>query len=108
MAKARVKVPKSVKRGEVFEVKTLIKHKMETGQRKDKKTGKKIPRMVINNFVVKYNGKEVFSSDWYGAIAANPYMSFFVKAKDSGTLDFTWKDDSGAVFTKSVKINVSG
>jgi len=38
--KARVKVPKSIKKGEVFQVKTLISHKMETGQRKDKKTGK--------------------------------------------------------------------
>ncbi len=44
---ARVKVPKSVKKGDVFQVKTLVSHKMESGQRKNKK-GKKIPRMIIN------------------------------------------------------------
>ncbi|MDD9877077.1 MAG: thiosulfate oxidation carrier complex protein SoxZ [Magnetovibrio sp.] len=108
MAKARVKVPKSVKKGEVFEVKTLISHKMETGQRKDKKTGKKIPRMIINKFVCTYNGKEVFTSDWHPAISANPYMAFFVKAGESGNLDFTWTDDKGKATKKSAKVTVTG
>ena len=107
MAKARVKVPKNVKKGEVFEVKSLIPHKMESGQRKDKKTGEKIPRQVINKFACTYNGKEVLSSVWEGAVSANPYLSFFVRAEDSGTLDITWTDDSGAVFKKSAKVNVS-
>ena len=40
--KARVKVPKSAKKGEVFEVKTLASHVMETGLRKGK-DGKPIP-----------------------------------------------------------------
>jgi len=107
MAKARVKTPKSVKKGEVFEVKTLISHKMESGQRKDKKTGKKIPQMIINKFVCSYNGKEIFTSDWYSAISANPYLAFYVKADASGSLDMTWTDDSGAVFKKSAKITVT-
>jgi len=104
--KARVKVPKSVKKGEVFQVKTLISHKMETGQRKDKKTGKKIPRMIINKFVCQYNGKDAFVADWHPAISANPYMAFFLKAGDSGTLDFTWTDDKGNTHKKSAKLNV--
>ena len=108
MAKARVKVPKSVKKGEVFQVKTLISHKMETGLRKNKKTGKKIPRKIINKFVATYNGKEVFVSDWHPAIAANPYIAFYVKATESGTLNFKWTDDDGKTTEKSAKINVSG
>ena len=107
MAKARVKVPKKVKKGEAFQVKTVISHKMESGQRKNKKTGKKIPQMIINKFTCVYNGKEVFSSDWHPAISANPYLAFFVKAEKSGSLDMTWTDDSGAVFKKSAKISVS-
>ncbi len=106
-AKARVKAPKKAKKGEVFEVKTLISHKMESGQRKDKKTGKKIPRMVINKFVCSYNGKDIFTSDWHPAVSANPYMAFYVKAEASGSLDMTWTDDSGAVFKKSTKITVT-
>ncbi len=107
-SKARVKVPKSVKKGEVFQVKTLISHKMETGQRKNKKTGKKIPRMIINKFVCQYNGKDVFVADWAPAISANPYMAFYVTAADSGNLDFTWTDDKGNVTKKSAKLNVTG
>jgi len=107
MAKARVKVPKKVKKGEVFQVKTLVSHKMETGQRKDKKTGNKIPRMIINNFVCKYNGKEVFSSDWHPAVSANPYLAFYVKAEESGKLDMTWTEDNGKTTTKTAKVNVT-
>jgi sulfur-oxidizing protein SoxZ len=105
--KARVKVPASVAKGEVFQVKTLISHKMESGQRKDKKTGEKIPRMIINSFVCTYNGTEVFASDWHPAISANPYMAFYVKAGESGTLDFKWTDDNGEVFEKSAEVNVT-
>jgi sulfur-oxidizing protein SoxZ len=105
--KARVKAPKSAKKGEAFQVKTLISHKMESGQRKDKKTGKKIPRHIINKFVCTYNGKQVFSADWHPAISANPYMSFFVKAADSGTLEMAWTDDKGKTMKKSTKIKVS-
>ena len=104
--KARVKTPKSVKKDEVFEIKTLISHKMESGQRKDKK-GERIPRQIINKFVCAYNGKEVFSADWHGAVSANPYMAFYLKAVDSGSLDFTWTDDSGEIFKKSAKITVT-
>ena len=105
--KARVKVPKSVKKGEVFQVKSLISHKMESGQRKNSKTGKKIPRMIINTFVCKYNGKEVFSSDWHPAVSANPYLSFYLKASESGSIDLTWKDDAGTAYNKSAKIKVT-
>ena len=107
MAKARVKAPKTVKKGEVFKVKTLISHKMETGIRKNKKTGKKIPRLIINKFVCTYNGKEVFSGDWHPAVSANPYMSFFVRAESSGSLDMVWTEDGGKQTKKSTKITVT-
>lgn len=108
MAKPRVKVPSSVKAGETFEVKALIKHKMETGQRKDKKTGKKIPRFIINKFTCEYGGKQVFSSDWHPAVAANPYIAFHVKAGKSGPMKLSWTDDKGKVVEATANINVSG
>ena len=107
MAKARVRVPKSIKKGELFEVKSLISHKMETGQRKDRKTGEKIPRFIINKFTATFNGKEVFNADWQPAISANPYMAFFMKAEESGDLVLSWTDDKGETVTKTVKINVT-
>ena len=107
MAKPRVKVPSNVKKGEIFEVKTLISHIMETGQRKDRATGELIPRSIINKFVAKYNGVEVFSADWHPAISANPYMSFFMKAEESGTLELIWVDDEGKTVTVTQDITVS-
>jgi sulfur-oxidizing protein SoxZ len=79
---------------------------MESGQRKDRKTGEIVPRMIINKFVAKYNGKEVFSADWHPAISANPYMSFFVKVEESGDLELIWTDDKGETITETKKITV--
>jgi len=104
--KARVKAPKSAKKGEAFQIKTLISHKMETGQRKDKK-GNKIPRDIINKFVCTYNGKEVFSADWHPAVSANPYLAFYVKAEESGSLEMIWTDDAGKAVKKTAKVKVS-
>jgi sulfur-oxidizing protein SoxZ len=106
MAKPRVKVPSKVKKGETFEVKCLVSHVMESGQRKDRKTGEIIPRMIINKFVATYNGEEVFSADWHPAISANPFMSFFMKVEESGELTLTWIDDNGEKITTTKKIAV--
>ncbi len=103
--KPRVKVPKTAKKGDVIQIKTLIAHKMESGQRKDKK-GAVIPRKIINKFEAKYNGEVVFSADWHPAISANPYMAFHTVATESGTLEFAWTDDDGSVYTKTAKITV--
>lgn len=106
-SKPRIKVPKTATKGELIEIKTLISHKMETGQRKDKKTGDKIPRQIINKFSCTLNGKEVFSADWHPAVSANPYMSFHMVASESGTLEFTWVDDDGSVYGKKTNLEVS-
>ena len=107
MAKPRVKVPSKVARGEVFEVKSLVSHSMESGQRKDSKTGDLIPRMIISRFVATYNGEEVFSADWHPAISANPYMAFYMKAEESGTLELSWTDDAGETVSVSKDITVN-
>jgi sulfur-oxidizing protein SoxZ len=106
MPTPRVKIPASAAKGEVFEVKTTIDHDMESGQRKDK-DGKPIPRKIINRFVCTYNGKEVFSADWAAAISANPYLSFFLTATESGTIEMKWHEDGGQVFAASQAITVN-
>ena len=107
MAEPRVKLPDRVKKGEVFEIKTLISHPMETGQRKDS-AGKTIPRMIINKFVCRYNGREVFSADWAPAVSANPYLSFFTTAAASGKLEFEWIDDEGRKYVHTAELKVAG
>jgi sulfur-oxidizing protein SoxZ len=105
MPKALIRVPAEVKRGEVFEIKTLISHPMEPGQRRDN-MGKLIPRDIINRFVCTYNGQEVFRADFFPAIAANPFLTFFTVATESGELVFQWTDDHGATQTETAKIQV--
>ncbi|MDA1089966.1 MAG: thiosulfate oxidation carrier complex protein SoxZ [Proteobacteria bacterium] len=102
----RIRVPKSLKKGEIFEVKTLVKHAMESGLRKDNKTGKAIPREIINRLQVSYNGDEVLNAVWHPGISANPYTSFFVAADKSGPMEFTWTDDLGKTHKKTVQVKV--
>ena len=73
MPRTRVVVPAAAAKGEVFQVKTMISHQMETGLRHDDK-GEVIPRKIINKFVCRYGGAVVFSVDLHEAIAANPYL----------------------------------
>lgn len=105
-SKPRVKVPKSAKAGDVIQIKTLISHKMETGLRKDKKTGKPIPRNIINSFVATFDGEEVFRSKMHPAISANPYISFYMKVAKPGEMVLTWTDDSGKSWSAKRKIAV--
>lgn len=106
MARPRVKVPRKASKGEVITIKTLISHKMESGQRKDRKTGEKIPRNIINKFTAKFNGKEVFSVDIEPAVSANPYLQFSVKVPESGEFEFIWVDDDNKSYSTKKKIKV--
>ncbi len=105
-AKPRVKAPKQADKGEIITIKTLISHKMESGQRKDKQ-GNLIPRQIINHFTAKFNGEPVFEVDIEPAISANPYLQFNMRADESGEFEFVWEDDDGSVYTKTQKLDVS-
>ena len=107
MAKARIKVPESVKRGKVFEVRLLIRHPMETGFRYDN-VGQKIPKNIVHTVVCRYNQEEVFRAELFPGIAANPYFSFFTRAESSGDLELEWMDDDGVKTSERVRITVSG
>jgi sulfur-oxidizing protein SoxZ len=54
---------KQVQKGELVEVKALVAHVMETGQRRDS-AGNIVPRKILNKFVCTVNGREVFSADF--------------------------------------------
>ncbi|MEO1282692.1 MAG: thiosulfate oxidation carrier complex protein SoxZ [Pseudomonadota bacterium] len=106
--KPRVKVPKKATKGEIVEIKTLISHKMESGQRKDRKTGELIPRKIINKFQAKFNGADVFNVNIEPALSANPFLTFSVKVPESGEFEFIWTDDDGSTYSTKKKIAVEG
>ncbi len=105
MARPLINVPAKVKRGQVFEIKTLISHIMETGFRYTT-TGQRIPRDIITFFSCSYNGEEIFSADFYPAVSANPFLTFYTVATESGTLEFKWIGDNGFSETASVPVTV--
>lgn len=103
--KPRVRIPATAKKGEIIEIKTTVNHPMENGNRKGP-DGNLIPKKIINLFVCKFNGKEVFRSEWFPVISANPFLSFFVKVEESGKFEMEWTEDTGQKFPFSAEIKV--
>lgn len=82
--------------GGVCTVKALIKHDMETGLRKDKKTGDVIPAHFIQEVTCTHNGTPVMQALWGTAISTNPYLSFkFGNAKKGDKVALSWLDNQG-------------
>lgn len=105
MTNVLINVPKTARRGEVIELKALIMHPMETGFRPGT-NGTIIPRNIIERFVASWNGTEIFRMDFSPAIAANPFVSFFAVARESGTIAFRWTGDEGFKAEESIAIDV--
>ena len=104
--KARGKVPKEAEIGEIIEVKTLLRHPMNSGRMKDAE-GNVIPRKIINKFLAKFNDEVIFSVDIEPSISSNPYIVFPFKAIKSGIFEFHWKEDTGENYTLKKDIIVS-
>ena len=92
MALARIDLPREARRGELVEVRIVIRHPMETGFRRQEQ-GERVPRNAIHSLVCRYHGAEVFRATLSTGIAANPFLRFFLRATQSGALDFWWLDD---------------
>jgi sulfur-oxidizing protein SoxZ len=105
MASALINVPKTAKRGEIIEIKTLMSHIMETGYRRTTE-GEIVPRDIITGFTCRFNGAEIFRADLFPAIAANPFITFFTVATESGKFEFEWIGDKGFAETASAAISV--
>jgi len=102
----RIQMPSTAMKGEVFQVKALIGHQMETGLRHDSE-GNVIPRKIITKFVCRYNDVDVFVVDLREAVAANPYFEFYLRATESGRLEFIWEEDGGGVYSLAHQLMVA-
>jgi sulfur-oxidizing protein SoxZ len=107
MLLGRVQVPQSVRRGEVFEVRVLVQHPMETGFRRDL-NGRAIPLNVLDHLACRYGGREVFSAKLGSGVAANPYVAFYVTAETSGQISVEWSDDKGEKGSFTAAVSVVG
>ncbi len=92
---ADMKIRASMKDG-AAEVKCLMNHPMETGLRKDPKTGQVVPAHHITNVTATVGGKTVMDAQWGGGISKNPYLAFRVKgAKAGDKVTVSWEDNKG-------------
>ncbi len=92
--KKSIKLRAKAKKG-IVTVKALISHPMETGLRKNKKTGKLIPAHHIQEVVAKAGDKTFLQAAWGGAISKNPYLSFKFAGNKGDTVTLSWVDNRG-------------
>ncbi|MGB8434129.1 MAG: thiosulfate oxidation carrier complex protein SoxZ [Burkholderiales bacterium] len=91
--------------GDVAEVRVLMGHAMETGQRKGS-DGKIIPAHFIKDIRAELNGKVVFEAAISQAISRNPLFAFKVKgAKAGDKISITWEDNTGDKRTDTVTVS---
>jgi len=101
----RLSVPQSVPAGTVIEIKVMIQHAMESGYRRGA-LGERIPRDIIKFFRCSQEGETIFEAEFHPGVAANPLLTFHMRAERSGTLDFQWTDQNGRRWTKQAELLV--
>jgi sulfur-oxidizing protein SoxZ len=81
--------------GDSTDVRVLMSHQMETGQRKDA-AGKVIPAWFIQTVTATHNGRNVLTAQWGPAVSQNPFLSFKFKGGAKGDkIQITWVDNRG-------------
>ncbi len=104
MAKSSIKI-RAKSKGDTTTVKALMRHTMETGTRKNKKTGKLIPAHFIQEVTAESGGKTVLTALWGSAVSKNPYISFKFSGGNKGDeVKISWTDNKGASDSQTAKI----
>ena len=96
----------TVTAGEAVEVRALVTHPMETGNRTGP-DGAPVPRNIIHSFRAEFEGQVVFAASFDTAVSANPFLQFHVVPPRSGSLTLTWQDDDGREVTVTEAITVA-
>ena len=85
-------------------VKSIIRHPMESGFRRNQKTGNKYPPNFIQEVIVQSANKTVMEAFWSGAISRNPYFSFRFKGRAGDNLTLSWIDNKGRSESETIRI----
>ena len=106
VGRVRIRVPSSIKAGEVIKVRVMVMHPMEIVERKD---GKPIDKnyQFINRVLVTYGGREVAQFDTSQSISENPFFTFAVRATEPGQLKVTFLDTRGGKYEGTADIKPS-
>jgi sulfur-oxidizing protein SoxZ len=91
--------------GDIANVRVLMSHEMESGQRKDS-AGKLVPAWFIQEVSASLNGKVVMTAEWGPSVSKNPFLQFDVKgAKAGDKIAITWKDSKGESRTDEASVS---
>ncbi|HLF48650.1 MAG: thiosulfate oxidation carrier complex protein SoxZ [Candidatus Rokubacteria bacterium] len=106
IGRVRIRIPSSIKQGDVVKVRVLVIHPMEIVQRRD---GKPVDKNYhfINRVVVTYVGKEIAQFETTQSISENPFFSFAFKATEAGPLKVTFLDTQGGRYEGTTDIKFS-
>jgi len=108
-SKTLIKIkPNTYKNGDVVKVSFMVMHPMETGLRKDKKTGEFIPADYIKSAKFEYNGKVFTTMNIWETLSVNPVITTYMKIDGEGTLKVTFTDSKGTVEESSEDIKPKG
>ncbi len=107
--KSMIKIkPKKYKAGDIVKVDFIVIHPMETGMRKDKKTGEILPAHYINNITFSFDGKPFTTIKSWETISTNPYYSVNFKVPGKGKITVDYTDNTGEKNSKSKKVKPKG
>lgn len=105
IGKPRIKLPEKAAIGEIIEIKALVSHPMETGNRKDAQ-GRPIARNIVHTFRATFAGEPVFSAEFGSGVSSNPYIGFQMRVPGPGAFEMTWIDDRGSTVTERAILSV--
>jgi len=103
--KTRIKLPEKSAVGDVIEIRALINHVMETGNRKDA-NGQIIPRNIVKSLTVTFGSITVFVAEFGPGISSNPFVAFYMRVPGPGEFVFTWVDDAGVETVERTPLHV--
>jgi sulfur-oxidizing protein SoxZ len=94
MAAAQIKIRAQIQE-QFTDIRILMQHPMETGQRKDEK-GQTIPAHYIQTFSVSHNGAPLINGQLNTSISKNPLFAFRATGiKPGDKLAVSWQDNAG-------------
>jgi len=106
MGRVRIRIPSSIKQGDIVKVRVLVIHPMEIVQRKD---GRPVDKNYhfINRVIVNYLGQEIAQFETSQSISENPFFAFAFKATEAGVLKITFLDTHGGKYENTADIKFS-
>jgi sulfur-oxidizing protein SoxZ len=96
MTTARLQLPARIVEGDVFKLRLLVQHPMDSGFLRDLE-GVLVKLNVIRHLQCIFHDKEVFRVEPTTGTSANPLFEFYLRATKSGELYFRWVDDKGYI-----------